>query len=416
MESQHQNPSTILFTHYSDDWIRGSERCLLDLLSHLDRDRFSPIVWCNSTTMADEVNNIDVPTIQSDFPLLLGWQRPRFSISAFYKLVRQGIKLVDSHGVDLIHANSGAPSQWLNLVARACHIPLLTHLHSRYPLRDRITLGLHQVAMAVGVSQPVINQLLEDGMSPEHSCVIANGIDTLKLDQQSRIDLRGILNLDKDDFLIASTGSLIHRKGRDLIINSINQLIGMGVPAQLVIMGDGPERLHLQQQIQQLGIEDHVHLLGERSNMAGLLRGGVDLFVSAAREEAFGLVLLEASFSRLAVVAPAVGGIPDIVTNDETGILIPAEDITALTHAIYQLYLDPERRKQMGEAGRQRVLDLFTIQHNVQQFEQLYSHMLQNPAMHMRWHSHWKLRQPITNISKQLLDLTLNKFYKEMRV
>ena len=92
MQSQHPNhqpasPSTVLFTHYGDNWIRGSERFLLDLLSHLDSSRFRPIVWCNSEIMANEVRHLDVPLIQSEFPLLFGWQRPRCAFNAFYHLV-----------------------------------------------------------------------------------------------------------------------------------------------------------------------------------------------------------------------------------------------------------------------------------------------------------------------------------------
>ena len=128
-----QNPTTILFTHYGDEWIRGSERCLLDLLKHIDRTRFRPVAWCNSRTMADELRHLDIPVIQSEFPLLFGWQQPHYSFSKFYKLVRQGIDLVDKYDVNLVHANSGAPNQWLNLIARARGIPLVAHLHSRYP-------------------------------------------------------------------------------------------------------------------------------------------------------------------------------------------------------------------------------------------------------------------------------------------
>lgn len=410
----HQNPSTILFTHYGDEWIRGSERCLLDLLSHLDRTRFRPIVWCNSETMADEVRHLDVPIIRSNFPLLFGWQRPRFAVKAFYNLVRQGIKLIDSYGVALIHANSGAPNQWLNLVGRARHIPLLTHLHSRYPLRDRISLGLHQVSMAVGVSQPVIEQLLNDGMPVKRTCVIPNGIDTQRLDNQKHIDLRRILNLGSHDFLIATTGSLIHRKGTDIIIEAVSRLIRQGVPAWLAIIGDGPERMRLQQQIQRLGLSSRIHLLGERSDVAGLLRGGVDLFVSAAREEVFGLVLAEAGLARLPVVAPAVGGIPDVIVDGKTGRLIPAENVDALTYAMSQFFLTPQRRIKMGNAGRRHVCKHFTIQRNVQQFEQLYRQMLHNPAMRMHWHSHWQWRRPIITGSRQLLGLARNRLLREV--
>ena len=167
MKLNQKLPSTILFTHYGEDWIRGSERCLLDLLTHLDRRKYRPVVWCNSPIMAIEVHHLNVPVIQ--FALPLSAQRhQQLSIKAIYQLFKQGVQLVDKYHVDLIHANSGLPNRWLNLVARARHIPLLVHLHSHYPLHERITLGLHQVAMTIGPGQSVINQLVQDGISNKH--------------------------------------------------------------------------------------------------------------------------------------------------------------------------------------------------------------------------------------------------------
>jgi len=417
MQSHHLNhhgPATILFTHYGEEWIRGSERCLLNLLSHLDRTRFKPVVWCNSKTMANQVHHLDIPVIRSSFPLLWNWQHHHFALRAFYNLIKQGKNLIDEHSVTLIHANSGAPNQWLNLVARARHIPLLTHLHSRYPLHDRMSLGLHQIPMVVGVSQPVIEQLLTDGMPPERMCVIQNGIDTQQLDRQASVNLRQMLNLGDHEFLIATTGSLIHRKGIDILIEAVSRLIKQNIPVQLVIIGDGPERANLHQQIKQAGLSNRIHLLGERSNVVGLLRGGVNLFVSAARDEAFGLALAEASLASLPVVAPKVGGIPDVIVDGRTGKLVPADDISALTAAIHQFYLDPQLCYEMGMAGRHHVLKHFTIQHNVRQFEQLYTRMLHDPAMQMKWYSHWQWRHPITNSSKQLFKLARNKFLNEI--
>lgn len=413
--TKQKEPSTILFTHYGSDWIRGSERCLLDLLAHLDRDKFNPIVWCNSKIMVDEVKALGLTAYRSDFSLLLGWHKPHFDIRSFISLVKRGIQLVDRHQVRLLHANSGAPNQWLNLVARARHIPLLAHLHARYPLRDRISLGLHQVPMAVGVSQPVIDSLHQDGMPSCRSRVIANGIDTHRLDQQQNIDLRHQLKLSSGDFLIATTGSLIKRKGIDLIIDAVSGLIEQGVPAKLAVIGDGPERMALQQQARGLGIEKHIHLLGEQSNVVGLLRGSADLFVSGAREEVFGLVLAEAGLAGLPVVAPAVGGIPGVVDDGQTGLLVPAEDARALATAMYQLYRAPALRSRMGLAGHQHVLRHFTIERNVRQFEQLYDTLLHDPAMQTGWFRHWQCRRPLFSGVRRLFALTLGHHLQEIR-
>lgn len=407
-----QPPITLLFTHYGEDWIRGSERCLLDLITHLDRSRFRPVVWCNSECMANEVRRLQVTVYCSEFPLLLGWNKPRFSIVSFFKLIAAGIRLVDRENVRLIHANSGGPTQWLNVVARVRHLPLLTHLHSRYPLRDRITLGLHQVAMAVGVSQPVVDQLLGDKMPSARTRVISNGIDVERFDRQHPLDIRNLLELQHPCFMMATVGSLIPRKGTDLLVEMMAILINKGVPAQLAVIGDGPENLRLRRQIQRLGLQKQIHLLGERVDVVSLLRGGVDLFVSATREEVFGLGLAEAGLAQLPVVAPAVGGIPGVVVNGLTGRLVPAENVEALAQAVHHLYLRPTVRKRMGESARLHTLKHFTIQRNVLQFEQLYQRMLADPAMKMNWYSHWQLGRSLWRATHQLLNLGLHHFHR----
>lgn len=407
--AKHSKPTPILFTHYGDEWIRGSERCLLDLLAHLDRERFQPVLWCNAETMADEARRIDVPVTRSDFPLLMGWKAPRFDVAGFARLVRQGNALADQHGIALVHANSGAPNQWLNLVARSRRIPLLAHLHSRYPLRDRLSLGLHHVAMAVGVSQPVVDQLLADGMPKERTLVIPNGIDVDRLDAQPRVDLRQELGLGERDFFMVTVGSLIHRKGVDLILEALARLVRSGVPARLAIIGDGPERINLRRQVQALGLQERVFFLGERDDVAGLLRGGVDLFVSGAREEVFGLVLAEAGLAGLPVVAPAVGGIPEVVRDGVWGRLVPAENVAALADAITQFQRSPGLAKAMGAAARDHVMRYFTIDRNVRRFEELYTWLLDDPAMAMSWDSHWSMGCVLGRIGKQLFDRSLGR-------
>ena len=108
----HSNPSAIpiLFTHFGDDWIRGSERCLLDLLSHLDRSRFTPVVWCNSPRLAAALAALNAPLVVqlSSFPLLFGWQAPRADWRGYRRLKREGRALIRREQIQLLHANSSA--------------------------------------------------------------------------------------------------------------------------------------------------------------------------------------------------------------------------------------------------------------------------------------------------------------------
>ena len=369
----------ILFTHYGEDQIRGSERCLLDLIAHLDRERFAPMVWCNSATMASAVHALGVTAFRSDFPLLFGWNAPRFDLRAYGSLVRQGLRITREHRIELIHANSGSPNQWLNLVARVRGLPLLTHLHSRYPLRDRLTLGLHHSSLAVGVSQPVVDQLLEDGLPGNRVKVIPNGIDTRAHDSAAAVDLRALLGIEADEFVAVTVGSLIQRKGIDLLIEAVAQLEQQGGRVHLAVVGSGPEQAALQTLAQRHDLGSRVHFLGERSDVAGLLRGGADLFVSGAREEVFGLVLAEANLAGLPVVAPRVGGIPEVIDNGVTGLLVEPDNSRAIAAAISDLRQNEDYRLALGRVGRKRVLREFNIENYVSAFEQTYKRLLEDP-------------------------------------
>ncbi|MBL4783040.1 MAG: glycosyltransferase family 4 protein [Porticoccaceae bacterium] len=402
-------PTTILFTHYGDDWIRGSERCLLDLLRYLDRSLFYPVLWCNSETMARAAAPLGIPVEVSPLPVLFSSRKPRFSIAAYCRLLRRGLDIVDKYGAKLIHANSGAPSQCLNIIARARHLPLISHLHSPYPLHQRLILGLHHASISVAPSHAVIEQLRGDGVPVECSRVINNGIDHTTLDKQRSFALRSALNITEDDFVIATTASLIHRKGIDLIIRALNEVRNKKLPAQLVIIGEGPERQALEELSNALALGPYIHFLGEQDEVSGLLRSGIDLFISAARQEAFGLVLAEASLAGLPLVAPAVGGIPEVVLHEQTGLLVPPEDIQALAASIVQLYADPELRMTLGKAGRHHVLQHFTIERNVAQFTRLYQRCLAQSGLSMAWHRHWRWHQISVKICAQILALARRK-------
>lgn len=396
-------PSSILFTHYGDNWIRGSERCLLDLISHLDKEKFTAVLWCNQVTMEQEAKKLGIEVYRSDFPLLFGWRTPRFNLRAFSGLIKQALTLIDKHQIKLIHANSAAPCQWLNFAARKRQLPLLCHLHSIYQLRDRLTLGLYQVSMAVGVSRYVLSDLHKDKMPGSRTCVIANGIDSQRLLSQKRVALRDTLAIEPGDFVIATVGSLIQRKGVDLIIAAVAKLIEKKVPVHLLIIGDGPEASNLQQQVKRLSLQHKITLLGEQQNAHGILRGSADLFISAAREEAFGLVFAEASLAKLAIVAPKTGGIPDVVIDGETGILVPGEDIDALADAVYRLYLNPALCHQMGQSGYRHILKNFSSENNCRRFENLYRKMLSCPAADKSRQQNWSIRLSLASACKGIL-------------
>jgi glycosyltransferase involved in cell wall biosynthesis len=140
---------------------------------------------------------------------------------------------------------------------------------------------------------------------------------------------------------------------------------------RLVIVGDGPERASLEELSRQLGIAGDVSFLGERRDTPGLL-SAFDIYVLPSFSEGMNLTLLEAMGAGLPVVASRVGGNVEIVEDGNTGYLFPSGNVDALSELLGRLVSEPERRVQMGQSGRERVLRQFDQRVMMQHYLSLY--------------------------------------------
>jgi L-malate glycosyltransferase len=382
-------PTPILFTHYGADWIRGSERCLLDLLAHIDRRRYRPIVWCNAPTLADAVRRLDLPVHVSRFTILGHWSRPRLDVLNYGRLVREGLRLVREHRIRLLHANSGAPSQWLVPVARRARIPLVTYLMIVYNLRERCTLGLHQVTRAVGMSRGCIDGLLADGMPAQRTSVIYGAVDVGLIGQGDQRGLRQRLGLPPHALTITRIGSLIPRKGVDLMLRAFAALRADHPSCHLLIVGDGPERQPLEALARTLGVDGSAHFLGQIEPAGAVLRDATDIAVSPARDEGFGLTVIEAGAFGLPVVATDTPGMREILSDGVSGLIVPIGDVPALTGALRRLVDEPGLRSRLGAAARETVERRFLVSRYVAEFEALYAELLARPERDLGWVGDW---------------------------
>ena len=150
-------------------------------------------------------------------------------------------------------------------------------------------------------------------------------------------------------------------------------------PAVLVLVGDGPERRAVEELAGSLGVGDAVAFAGERRSLGDLF-AHADLFLLPSEQESFGLAALESLASGVPVVASDVGGVPEVVTQGETGWLVPARDPMAMARAALALLADPARRRTMGRAARASALARFQPGPLVDRTERLYRELLARPA------------------------------------
>jgi phosphatidylinositol alpha-1,6-mannosyltransferase len=165
----------------------------------------------------------------------------------------------------------------------------------------------------------------------------------------------------EDRSLVLSAGRLVPKKGFDTALRAIDRVRTEIPDVLLLIAGEGPERSFLKRLVRDLELEDHVHFLGGISQDA--LRhyySEADVFLMAGREtagdvEGFGLVYLEANACGTPVVGARVGGVPDAVWHEETGLLVPPESPSATADALLRLLRSPDFARRLGEQGRDRV-------------------------------------------------------------
>lgn len=173
-------------------------------------------------------------------------------------------------------------------------------------------------------------------------------------------------------FLMA--GRQVQEKGFDVAVAAFQQVHQRHPSSRLVLAGDGPVHTALADQIRHARLESAVDLAGRlpAADLARLYRQAWGVLVPSRHSESFGLVALEAMQAGCPVIATRVGGLPEVVLNRETGLLIPPDDAQALAAAISQLIEDPVQARKLGQAGQRRANTVFGWNTCVDQYEALY--------------------------------------------
>ena len=225
---------------------------------------------------------------------------------------------------------------------------------------------LRRMDAHIAVAEIQKRRLVEEDGLPDHAVrVIYNGVDTSVFRPAAaaaeRSEARRALGLAEDAIVLMAVGSLKPIKGIDVLLRAVAPTMIREPRARLVLVGDGPDRALLEALAKELRIGDRVSFLGIRADVDALLRAA-DALVLASRTEALPTVVLEAMATELPVIATRVGGVPEMVEPDRSGLVVPAEDVDALRSAIERALTDESLRRMLGRRGRAIVESRFRVE------------------------------------------------------
>lgn len=304
-----------------------------------------------------------------------------------FRMIGQVIDLVKAFQIDIVHAHEAKSDVIAYLTARFHSVPIVTTLHGWIgnSFKDRLFIKLDKRIVrgfdrVIAVSRRIEEELLAAGVAGKKLRMLHNAI---VLERYRRTGKGGVLaeaiGRPVAGPVIASIGRLSTEKGHSDLVDAIGIVRSRGEKVSLVLIGDGPERPKLLQQIKALGLQEVVHMPGYIQEPQRLLEE-IDLLVLPSHTEGLPNAALEALLMEVPVLATEVGGTPEVITDGETGRLVPARSPEKLAEGIQEFLAAPESWKRMASRGKDMVKMNFDFRARTRKLEAIYDEMMRELA------------------------------------
>jgi glycosyltransferase involved in cell wall biosynthesis len=382
--SKHKKIKILYVSHSSE--IAGAENSLLTLLKFLDRKVFDPVVILPAEgALKNKIEELGIKYYIKP----LEWNAKAVD----YFVVREEdiaqrveniVEIIRFEKPDIVHTNTSVIWEGA-LAAKVCGIPHIWHLHEKlyeHPsLNPLLPVPLHYLIMnelsekIVAVSNYLKNQL-DHLISPYKLLTIYNGIDADCFKPSPERGLREQLGISAEAPLAVTLGSLIKEKGYDILLTAAYFAKSRGCLVKFLIIGDGsPEAVQsLSEGIEHFEIGDTVFYLGFREDIPQIINA-CDFLIIPSLVETFSLAALEAMAAGKPVISTDCGGPSEIITNGESGFIVPINDPLALCQKIIDLGENCEKLKVMGEKAYMRLNENFRAEVYAGRFEVLYKNI-----------------------------------------
>lgn len=342
----------------------GAERMLFDLGRRLKQDGL----------------DIKVITVVGGGPLVSDFEREGIEVLVFYKkskigfgLVGQIYKYLRAEKPVIVHTHLFGGDTWGRLAAILARVPIIvstehnTNLDEGWFKRKIKKFLSFFTNKIVAVSEAVRNYSINvDHINKNKMVVIPNGIE---MERFAAIPERKYSSPP----IIGVVGRLEKQKGHEYLFEALNLI--KTIPWILWVVGDGSLKNRLERLAKDLSLRERIIFLGARSNIPEIL-SEIDIFVLPSLWEGLGLAVLEAAAAGKPIVASRVGGIPEVIEDRKTGILVEPKNIKSLADGLEQMLLGEGEARAMGRKAREVVAEKFNVEKMVRDYERLYEELV----------------------------------------
>lgn len=232
-----------------------------------------------------------------------------------------------------------------------------------------------QVDAFIAISAAVADRLAADGIARNRIEVVHEGVDVARIEHLPAASVHAAFYLPTHSPVVGNVGALTAQKNQHDLIEAAALVVRDVPDARFVILGEGELRDSLEHQIKRRHLERHVMLGGFRTDVIELIKG-FDVFALSSTHEGMCTSLVDAMAASKPAVATAVGGVPEVMADGETGYLVPSHDVTALAARLVTLLKDDGLRARMGQAALARARGHFTVERMVEQTAAVYARVV----------------------------------------
>jgi glycosyltransferase involved in cell wall biosynthesis len=367
----------------------GAETLVHQLAVRMRDTPFAPIVCClQDGPVGDAMRRDGISVENLDLPRRTIAEGPAFGIFVA-RVVARLRRVVERHEVRLLHAHLHDPIIWAAAAGLLHGTAVVGTYHGlgilpagrgaldpRNALRRALyRLAAKRAARIIAVSSPVRDLLCTTlGFSPATTVLLTNGIDTAAFGSGDGARVRAELGLTGRR-VVTCVGRLVPNKGQALLVDALGELHTSHPDVVLLLVGDGPDRDALAARAASHGVAARVVFTSRRRDVADVLAAS-NLFVLPSFAEGIPLALLEAMAAGLPVVATAVPGTIDVVSDPSLGLLVPSHDAGALARGIARVFDRPDEAAAMALAGQAHVRRRFDLGSMVDATAALYDAVL----------------------------------------